>query len=377
MEQQPQRRKTRRLRRCPRPRPQVPNLPHLLLLPPRSSSTTWSTPPGQRRRAPGESFFFLLLFCFQRERLPQFHIFFLPCPSSALCFSPPSFEKKQKKRKRPLADLVFVFHLLAFLWFSRVWAWHLGKQASTLPGSKGFGWFFRYLTFCSFTAQTATLALCCAAHLTMRVRVVRALAAAEKEKEGKEERIGGGESSSNGKGSDGNSAPLPPPPLTPTPTSTSSPSPLWLYRAADDAACAIFGLANVVTLMYFAIERSSAGNLVEGGRAARPAWLGAAVHSLNAVVAWTDLLLAHPRSFSPRAARASVALALGYCHWLLLVRGVTGRFPYPILNKMPMPWGFFFLIGTGIVLFWVLFQIGKKISSPLLRYKTRFGWPAE
>ena len=225
--------------------------------------------------------------------------------------------------------------------------------------------------------QTATLALCCAAHLSMRARVARAVAAAaekgrgegEKEKRVLGESNGSGSSSGNGNGT------LLPPPAPPPPTST--PSPLWLSRAADDAACAIFGLANVVTLMYYAIERSSAGNLVEGGRHARPNWLGAAVHSLNACVAWTDLLLAHPRSFSPRAARASAALALGYCHWLLLVRGVTGRFPYPILNKMPMPGGFVFLIGSGIILFWVLFQAGKRISSPLLRYKTRFGWPAE
>jgi len=138
-----------------------------------------------------------------------------------------------------------------------------------------------------------------------------------------EERVkggGGGKMSSisssngtNGKGN-GNGAPSLPPPTTPTPA---TPSPLWLSRASDDAACAIFGLANVVTLMYFAIERSSAGNLVEGGRAAHPSWLGFAVHSLNACVAWTDLLLAHPRSFSPRAAKCSVTLALCYCHWLL------------------------------------------------------------
>ena len=274
-------------------------------------------------------------------------------------------KKKTKKTERPLADLVFVFHLLAFLWFSRVWAWHLGEQASKLPGSRGFGWFFRYLTFCSFTAQTVTLALCCAAHLSMRARVARAVAAAGKRKGEK----GGKEKLSNGNGL----GPCPSPPL-PLP---SAPSPLWLSRAADDAACAIFGLANVVTLMYYAIERSQAGNLVEGGGAARPPWLGAAVHSLNAGVAWADLLLAHPRSFSPRAARASAALALLYCHWLLLVRGVTGAFPYPILNKMPMPGGFFFLVGTGLVLFWVLFRAGKRLSSPLLRYKTRFGWPAE
>lgn len=291
--------------------------------------------------------------------------------------------KKQKKppHTRPLADLVFVFHLCAFLWFSRVWAWHLGAQASKLPGSKGFGWFFRYLTFCSFTAQTATLALCCAAHLSMRARVARAVAEGKGrrrkgEGEEKEEKRSNGVSSSKSNGSNSN-GPSPLPSLPPSSSATPSSSPLWLSRAADDAACAIFGLANVVTLMYYAIERSQKGNLVEGGSAARPAWLGAAVHSLNAVVAWTDLLLAHPRSFSPRSARASAALALLYCHWLLLVRRVTGAFPYPILNKMPMPSGFVFLIGSGLVLFWVLFRAGKRISSPLLRYKTRFGWPAE
>ena len=347
------------------------------------------------------SFSFLLLFEEKKSFPVSFFssLFVAPHLSPLLSHAPsppshPPLSFKKKKNQRPLADLVFVFHLLAFLWFSRVWAWHLGEQASKLPGSKGFGWFFRYLTFCSFTAQTATLALCCAAHLSRRARVARAVAAAAAGKKGKEEEKGqkgkklsngvsSGSGSSSSNGSNGPCPPPPPPPLplspssSAAPSSSSSSSPLWLSRAADDAACAIFGLANVVTLMYYAIERSQAGNLVEGGRAARPAWLGAAVHSLNAGVAWLDLLLAHPRSFSPRAARASAALALLYCHWLLLVRGVTGAFPYPILNKMPMPHGFVFLIGTGLVLFWVLFRAGKRISSPLLRYKTRFGWPAE
>ena len=303
-------------------------------------------------------------------------LLFVAFSPSPLAFShapSPSHQQKKPTHTRPLADLVFVFHLCAFLWFSRVWAWHLGAQASKLPGSKGFGWFFRYLTFCSFTAQTATLALCCAAHLAMRARVARAVAEGKRGRrrkggeDGKEEE----KLRSNGTSSNG---PSPPPSL---PLAPSSSSPLWLSRAADDAACAIFGLANVVTLMYYAIERSQKGNLVEGGGAARPRWLGAAVHSLNAAVAWTDLLLAHPRSFSPRSARASAALALLYCHWLLLVRRVTGAFPYPILNKMPMPSGFVLLIGSGLILFWVLFRAGKRISSPLLRYKTRFGWPAE
>ena len=118
-----------------------------------------------------------------------------PCPSSL---------------SSPLADLVFAFHSAAFLWFTRVWLWHATPAAAALPGSAGFGWFFRYLTFCSFTAQTGALGLCCAAHVAPA----------------------GGKAKAK------------------------------LARAADDASCALFGLANVVTLMYHAIEASTGGVVV-------------------------------------------------------------------------------------------------------------------
>jgi hypothetical protein len=58
-------------------------------------------------------------------------------------------------------DASNVFHLLAFLWYTRVWAWHFTPDAALLPGARGFGWFFKYLTFYSYTLQLFQLGLCC------------------------------------------------------------------------------------------------------------------------------------------------------------------------------------------------------------------------
>lgn len=57
-------------------------------------------------------------------------------------------------------DLVTVFHTLCLGWWLRVWLWHTSEAALVLPGSKGLGWFFRYLTFFSFTLQLVQLFLC-------------------------------------------------------------------------------------------------------------------------------------------------------------------------------------------------------------------------
>ena len=45
--------------------------------------------------------------------------------------------------------------------YLRVWLWHFTPQASKLPGSRGFGWFTRYLTFDSFSLQLLQLIFCC------------------------------------------------------------------------------------------------------------------------------------------------------------------------------------------------------------------------
>lgn len=117
-----------------------------------------------------------------------------------------------------------------------------------------------------------------------------------------------------------------------------SPQKRALAAWADDLSCAIFGLSNSVTLMYYIIDNASnKAAFVEGGVAGRPPWLGFAVHIFNSLVAWGDLLLAHPRSFSRRSSRLSTGVVVTYLAWILLCSHVSGEFPYPFLNKLPYP----------------------------------------
>jgi hypothetical protein len=204
-----------------------------------------------------------------------------------------------------------------------VWGWHCTPAAGALPGTAGFGWFFRYLTFYAYTLQTLSFGVAAAAALH---------------------------------------------PASPPRRKAA------LRAAADDAACAVFGLTNVVTVMYYGLEAATAG-VVEGGPAPRPPWLGRSVHVFNAAAAWADLLVSHPRSFSPRAASLSHASAGAYAAWLLVVRAGAGAFPYPILNALPMPWGYLGLTGTALALSAGLFALGRRLSTPLLRVKAKAGWP--
>ncbi len=61
-------------------------------------------------------------------------------------------------------------HTVAFAWFARVWLWHLTPAARGLPGARGFGWFVRFLTFYSYTLQTATLGVATASDWSRLVR---------------------------------------------------------------------------------------------------------------------------------------------------------------------------------------------------------------
>ena len=63
-----------------------------------------------------------------------------------------------------------VVHTLAFVWFARVWLWHLTPAAAVLPGAQGFGWFIRFLTFFSYTMQTVTLGIATADDWSKLVR---------------------------------------------------------------------------------------------------------------------------------------------------------------------------------------------------------------
>ena len=58
-------------------------------------------------------------------------------------------------RLRQLHDACDVLlHIAGGGLFLLVWLWHLTQPASRLPGAKGWGWFFKFLTFWSWTLQT-------------------------------------------------------------------------------------------------------------------------------------------------------------------------------------------------------------------------------
>ncbi|KAK9815412.1 hypothetical protein WJX72_003239 [[Myrmecia] bisecta] len=211
----------------------------------------------------------------------------------------------------------FVFHAMALLCYARVWLWHFTPAAAVLPGATGFGWFFRYLTFYSFTLQFGTLLLCCIAALPGDAHR-RAV----------------------------------------------------LHRWTDDMSCALFGLANVVTIMYYAIATAT-NDIVEGGAVPRPPWLGFSVHVFNSLIAWADLLISHPRSFSPRAEKISMLLTSLYTSWILLCSHFNGVFPYPFLNKMAWPQGFIGIVVASHVVFYIMFHAGKRLSAPILRWKLK------
>ena len=107
---------------------------------------------------------------------------------------------------------------------------------------------------------------------------------------------------------------------------------------ADDLSCALFGMANSVTALYYLIDATTGKDaLVEGGEIDRPPWLGFSVHVFNSIVAWADICCAHPRSFSKRSGRLSVGIIAFYTMWILICSHFNGAFPYPILNKLPWP----------------------------------------
>ena len=107
---------------------------------------------------------------------------------------------------------------------------------------------------------------------------------------------------------------------------------------ADDLSCALFGLSNGVTAMYYLVDAATGKDaLVEGGEIPRPPWLGFSVHVFNSIVAWVDILCAHPRSFSKTSGRLSVGIVAFYTVWILICSHYNGAFPYPILNQLPWP----------------------------------------
>jgi hypothetical protein len=204
-----------------------------------------------------------------------------------------------------------VVHAVAFSWFAFVWFWHLTPAAAQLPGNQGFGWFFRFLTFYSFSLQTLQLGMATVDDL---------------------QRTWYGKS-------------------------------CWT-KPTDDLACAIFAFTHVVSIMFYTIQ-STTKLAVEGGHVQRPPWLDVSVHAFNTLTAWADLISSDRRTFSRTSERLSSVLVVVYLSYLMLCRHMNGRFPYPILNALSYPWGFSGLILAGLCIFVLAFRAGKLMNRKL------------
>mmetsp|Transcript_14494 Transcript_14494/g.46086 ORF Transcript_14494/g.46086 Transcript_14494/m.46086 type:complete len:229 (+) Transcript_14494:60-746(+) len=213
------------------------------------------------------------------------------------------------KAMRLPPKVALVFHALTYALYCAAWGWHLSPAATKLPGHSGFGWFFRYLTFCGFTLQLIQLLICTASHFARRGH--------------------------------------------------------WLKRASDDLSSAIFALAITITILYHVIKYSGQ-KVVEGGKVERPPWLDFTVHVGNSVIACVDLILCK-RSFSKLAEKLCLAIAASYLLWIMVVKEVTGIYPYPFLNKLPQPWGFVAFIIGSLLVFFGIFHGGRTVSRALRR----------
>lgn len=186
----------------------------------------------------------------------------------------------------------------------RVTRYFAAISASSLATLAGFGSFFRYLTFNVFAAQTLFWPLALLADL--------------------------------------------------------QPGAARLVRAADDCACALLPLATTVTVLFYALLFMDPGNVVEPGL--RPEWLSPAMHLANAAAAWADALAFAPRSFSSRAAGASVVLTSAYAVWIQVVKHHFGSFPYPFLNALPHPRTSVVTTVIGSALMLLIIAVARGVS---------------
>ncbi|XP_024525332.1 uncharacterized protein LOC9662517 [Selaginella moellendorffii] len=225
-----------------------------------------------------------------------------------------------KAHSRPAGNALFVFHLVAFLWFLYTFSWHFGRAASKLPQSQGFGWFFKYLTFCGFTLQLVSLLVCLLSHLFPESR--------------------------------------------------------GLKRAADDLSCTTFAIANVITAMHWVLYFTTAAP-VEASATAKiettvtrslnvqtssPLWLNLTVHLANAIVAWTDVHVSD-RTFRKSSLNQSLIFCLVYTTWIQVCAFKNKMYPYPFLNKLPQPEGFIATVAVAVTLTFAFFKAGSTLAS--------------
>ena len=95
----------------------------------------------------------------------------------------------------------------------------------------------------------------------------------------------------------------------------------------------------------------------------RVPWVNQIVHFWNSVVAWCDIIVAHPRSFSSGDRYVVVLYTVSYSSWLLLIKLITDSFPYPFLNKMPPLFGWCAVCSFGLVSMLSYFQLGQFLKN--------------
>ena len=197
-----------------------------------------------------------------------------------------------------------LFYVFAFANNFVVWFWHFTPFASYLPGASLFGFFFRYLTFCTYTLQTMHLGLSLFTEVLIGA------------KECKRTRP-------------------------------------RLARFADDLGCVVFPLANIVTILFYGVLKQFPSP-IEGASVERPPFLDFSVHALNFVFAWGDMLLSKNRTFSPRATYLGTICCISYTAWMLIIKIKTNIYPYPFIEKLPFPEGVVILNGIAYTVFLVL-----------------------
>ena len=203
-----------------------------------------------------------------------------------------------------------IFHVIAFAQTFAVWFWHFTPLASYLPGYSYFGFFFRYLTFCTFTLQMfylgcAVVSSCFGDKVSVRFK-----------------------------------------------------------RVTGGLAGMAFIMSNVVTVMYYGVMQQFPSP-IEGSIVDRPPFLNLSVHCFNACIGWLDLVITNNMSLSWNTNKATLVYGVVYTLWMQCIKEFTGRYPYPFLDKLPPVVGPIAIICLAFIAIAFFHTVGLKIRRKM------------